>query len=259
MTSTESNPKKQRKPRKPAGKLPPSDGPPLLSGEETRELNHQQVAFLAEYLARPSAPAAAKAVGFHPVYGNMLLHKPEVLKALELARQRLVDRTTVDTPRVLRELARIAFFDVRDLWHPDGRMLEPWEYDDATAACVQSVEIEEIYEYEGQGKHRKKINVGRIKKVKLHPKMTALHDLAEHLGLLVKNVKMSGDVNVNHADRNQIDWDRLPLDLRMQVLDHWQRQLEGPKPGETVVNGSELKPAVEYGLKELSNGEGKRV
>lgn len=256
MAASEAKPKKKWKTGK--GKLPPSDDPPLLSGEETRELTPQQVAFLAEYLAEPNVTKASARVGLSSVWGRALLQRPALMNAMALARQRLVDRITVDTPRVLQELARIAFFDVRDLWHPDGRMKEPWEYDDATAACVQSVEIEELYEYEGQGKHRKKINVGRIKKVKMNSKMTALHDLAEHLGLLVKNVKMSGDVNVSHSDRGQIDWDALPLDLRMQVLEHWQRQMEGPPANETVVQPGELKPALEYGLKELSgSGEGK--
>jgi phage terminase small subunit len=43
--------------------------------------------------------------------------------------------------RVLLEIARLGFSDLRRLFHEDGRLKGPHEWDDDTAASISSIEI----------------------------------------------------------------------------------------------------------------------
>lgn len=49
----------------------------------------------------------------------------------------------VDTSALLREASRIAFFDIRKTYHPDGRVKLPHELDDDTAHAIQGFSIDE--------------------------------------------------------------------------------------------------------------------
>ncbi len=44
---------------------------------------------------------------------------------------------------LLREVARIAFFDIRKTYHPDGKVKLPHELDDDTAHAIQAFTIDE--------------------------------------------------------------------------------------------------------------------
>lgn len=76
------------------------------------------------------------------------------------------------------ELAKLAYFDLRQLYREDGSLKDPREWDDATAAAVASVEVFE--EFAGKRKDRKQI--GHTKKVKTWDKNRALDMLLRHLG-----------------------------------------------------------------------------
>ena len=57
------------------------------------------------------------------------------------------------------------------------------EWPDAIAACVASVEVEELFEWEGEGDDRKKTHIGYTKKVKFWDKNKSLDMIGRHLKL----------------------------------------------------------------------------
>ena len=106
--------------------------------------------------------------------------------------QSLSDREEFVRQGLLREFKRLSMFDARKLYRDDGTMKAPDEWDDDVASMVQSFEQEELYD--GVGKER--MEVGKIKKVKLWSKERALQMLAKNMGMLIERIDHSGKVTL---------------------------------------------------------------
>ena len=113
------------------------------------------------------------------------LKKPEIQCAIRAALSGEPAEITKDN--VLREYARIAFFDPRKLFRPDGTPKPIEALDDDTAAALVGIDVRE--EYEGAGEER--VFTGYTKKYKLANKMGALNSLARHMGLF--DAKQNGE------------------------------------------------------------------
>ena len=103
------------------------------------------------------------------------VHNPDLHIATLNDKARLEMELTVE--RVRRETARIAFFDPRKMFAPDGRPLAITELDDDTAAVINGLDV--LEEYEGSGEDRKL--VGHVKKYKILDKNNALDRAAKIL------------------------------------------------------------------------------
>ncbi len=91
-------------------------------------------------------------------------------------------RADVTQAMVVRELASIAFFDVRKLFNGDGSLKRVQELDDATAAALASIEVVDI----GPGGQME-----LSKKFKSPEKLKALDLLGTHLGMFAKKTEDS--------------------------------------------------------------------
>lgn len=160
------------------------------------KLTPKQRLFVGEYLVDLNATRAAKAAGYSEAtaysQGQRLLKDVEVASAIEQAMARREKRTEITADRVLQELSRLAFFDVRKLYRGDGSMKAPHELDDDCAAAVSSLETFEVFA--GVGDERQAI--GETKKFKLFSKDSALTLAMRHLGMLKDKVEHSGDVTI---------------------------------------------------------------
>ncbi len=143
-----------------------------------RDLTGKQRKFVSEYLIHLNATRAAIGAGYSPrsaadIGYTLLRRHGAVMAAIAQAMEERAQRTQVTTDRIVKELARIAFADIRSFaqWGPDGIGLRPLaEISDDDAAAVA-----EIY---GPGA------AGGRPKLKLHDKKAALELLARHMGLL---------------------------------------------------------------------------
>ncbi len=140
-------------------------------------LSVRKQAFVDQYLVDLNATAAAIRAGYAPKNANQagyrLLREPGIAAAIAVAQAERSKRTHVSADRVVRELARIAFSDVRKTvtWGPGGLVLRPSaEIDDDVAAAVSEVTEST------QGRQR-------TLKVKLIDKLAALRLLAAHVGV----------------------------------------------------------------------------
>lgn len=137
-------------------------------------LTHRQRLFVAEYLVDLNAAGAARRAGYSGKsagkYGPRLLLHPPVAEEVQrgmVARQERMARLEITQDRVVEELARVAFGDLRELaeWGPDGlRLRASDELSAAQAAVVCEVT-------EGSGRMR----------IKRHDKLKALELLGKHL------------------------------------------------------------------------------
>lgn len=163
------------------------------------KLTPKQQSFADEYLVDLNATQAAIRAGYSEKtagsQGFELLKKPEIADAIQSAMQERAERTGITQDRVLRELARIGFADIRkvvtwgntelrvtdssgedaiEVYH--GLALKAAdEIDDETAAAIAEV---------SQGRDGLKI--------KFHDKRAALVDIGRHLGMFKEKVEMTG-------------------------------------------------------------------
>jgi phage terminase small subunit len=146
------------------------------------DLNGRQAAIRAGYTVRRAEVTAAE-----------LLKNRKVSAYLQeklAARER---RTHITQDRVLQELARLAFFDIRRLYNDDGTMKKPTELDDETAAGLAGIDVVESSETtmeEGE----LKVTPLFTRKAKGFDKKGALELCMRHLGML--NDKLQVDATV---------------------------------------------------------------
>jgi phage terminase small subunit len=159
-------------------------------------LSAREAAFVRHYLAGRSGvlgngTQAAIAAGYASrsaaVQAHALLRKPKIQEALA-ARYARAD-ITVD--RVLEELRRVAFSDMRAFaeWGPDGLTLKASAdlADEAAPAVAEVIEHRRTRKVRsGGGKDSQTAQVveERHVRIKLHDKLQALTTIAKHLGVL---------------------------------------------------------------------------
>ncbi|MBT9513281.1 MAG: terminase small subunit [Acidovorax sp.] len=154
----------------------------------------KQAKFVAEYLISGNATQAALAAGYSPKtaykIGAENLKKPQIASLLEAKQSEIAARQDerlaameLTQARVQREIARIAFFDPRKMFHADGRPKDVTELDDDTAACIVGLDV--LEEWAGTGEDR--VLVGHVKKYKIANKNAALDQAAKILGLYEKD------------------------------------------------------------------------
>ena len=148
---------------------------------------HRIERFCQEYCIDSNATRSATAAGYSAKsacpQGSRLLRNGKVSKRIAEIQAEIATRNNVTVDRVLKEMARIAFFDPRAMFLEDGTPKAITELDDDTAAAIAGLEVEE--RFEGRGANRKL--VGTIKKYKVSDKGTALSNLARHLGMYNKD------------------------------------------------------------------------
>ena len=165
----------------------------LFFGKMARELSEKQKRFIEEYLVDLNAAQAAIRAGYSPKTAKEIgcenLTKPNISSAIAEAMAERAKRTEIDQDRVVLEIARLAFSDVRKLF--DGTRLKRMdEIDDATAAAISSVKVSTRQVGEGEVEH--------IAEIKFWPKTTALEQAGKHIGLFgADNLQKKPEVTQN--------------------------------------------------------------
>jgi phage terminase small subunit len=157
----------------------------------SKKLTPRQTLFVSEILIDGNAAQAAIRAGYAPKaakeQGYDLLTRPHIAEAVAAKRAKRLQRNEVTADRVLQELARIAFFDVRKALNPDGSMKPLDQLDDDTAAPIAGLDLAELRDEDGSP-------IGVLKKIKIAEKLRALEMLGRHLGMFNDKLKISGDV-----------------------------------------------------------------
>ncbi len=126
--------------------------------------------------------------------GSRMLGNVKVQEYIAGKQKEIEKRTEVTQDMVIKELAKIAFLDIRKLYTENGQLRNVADIDDDTAGAISSLET--LEEYDGYGDDREKI--GDTQKVKLLDKTKALELLGKHLG-------MFNDINVNMKNAIQVE------------------------------------------------------
>ena len=157
------------------------------------DLTPKQQRFVDEYLADLNATQAAIRAGYSPKTASQqsarLLGNVKVQQAVAEGQKAIRNKLDVSAERVILELARIAFADMRKAarWGDAVVLVPSDEIDDDTAAAVAEV-----------------TQTAHGPKVKLFDKRSALVDLGRHLGMFTDKVDVTtgGEPIREHSDRD---------------------------------------------------------
>jgi phage terminase small subunit len=139
-------------------------------------LTEREKRFIAEYLRDLNGQQAAARVGYAKSgaasQARRLLAKPAVESAVEKANAERSETKRITADRVMEELGRMAFSNMRDYvtWGPEGMELR----NDALLDEDQTAAVADV-EPKGNGK---------VARLKLYDKLAALNALARHLGMI---------------------------------------------------------------------------
>lgn len=130
--------------------------------------------------------------------GSRLLTKANIQEYVAEKMKEREQRTEVTQDMVIKELAKIAFFNPKNIFGDNNTLKDIVSLDDDIASVITSVET--LEEYDGYGEDREKI--GNTTKVKLADKMKALEMLGRHLGMFKDKVEV--DVKEKQEKKNTI-------------------------------------------------------
>lgn len=148
-------------------------------------LTDNQQTFVDEYLidkngtrAYLAAYPAVKKKEAAEVNASKLLRNTKVKQVVEEGLAAQQKRLEIEADEVLREVARIAFFDIRKLFNDNGAIKAISELDDDAAAAVRSIDVIQPKDAE----------TGVVRKIILWDKMSALDKLCKHFGLTPQKI-----------------------------------------------------------------------
>jgi phage terminase small subunit len=151
-------------------------------------MNDRQAAFVAAYLVHRNATKAAVVAGYSAKtassQGERLLRNVEIRAAIDSGLARLADKLEITAERVLRERARLAFFDPRKLLDADGNPIPLQDLDADIAAAIAGVDVTTQVSDDGSVKTT-------IRRYRLAGKEASLSALEKRLGLDQKPIRFT--------------------------------------------------------------------
>lgn len=186
--------KKKRKSPSSSSKAVKSPSNPSGQFDINKPLDNKEKRFVEEYIINLDPVKSAIAAGYsetvargkayswvvcESVSGNA---KPHVAHAIEEALRKRAERTEITADRVLKELAKLGFSNMKKFskWSGDHMdLVDSEELSDEDTACVQEIT-------------KTTNNSGSTIKIKLHDKKGALEQLGKHLKLFTEKHEHTG-------------------------------------------------------------------
>lgn len=119
--------------------------------------------------------------------GSRLLRNVKVKEYIDIRQKKLEEKSGVTQQRIIEELAKIAFADIRKAYDKNGNLRPIQDLDDDTAGAI--IGVESFEEYDGRGDDREYI--GDTKKIKMADKIRAAELLGKHLGMFKEKIEIS--------------------------------------------------------------------
>jgi phage terminase small subunit len=157
----------------------------------------KQQRFVQEYLTDLNATQAAIRAGYSAAtaaeIGRQNLGKLEVAEAIAASQTSRAERMEITADHVARAFARVGTSDVRKLFTEDGALKPIHELDDDTAAAISSIEVvTKVLPRSGDAP----VQIEYVHKIRTYDKVTALTQLARHLGMFQDKLAIEGKLSL---------------------------------------------------------------
>jgi len=171
-----------------------------------RRLTQKQRHFVQEYLVDLNATQAAIRAGYSErtahVQGPRLLGNVRVQVAIQEALKKREQRTEITQDRVLTELAKIGFADIRDYleYKTEKTVVAYGDDGEPIIDYRQVIDVIDSKNVDTSVIQEVSISKDGTFKFKLYDKQKALNDIGRHLGMFVDKTEVSG------PDGGPIQW-----------------------------------------------------
>ena len=177
------------------------------------ELKAKQKRFCEEYIVDLNATQAAIRAGYSEKtaysIGHENLNKPDIEIYIQELMQKRSDRTEITADMVLKELAKIGFGNIQNLYDEDGKMRQIHELEENVAATLQEVTEDSI----GEAVIKRKY--------KMADKKSSLELIGRHLKMFTDKIEHSGGIDLTTVDDEALT----------EEIEELQRQLDEAKGG----------------------------
>ena len=192
--------------------------------------NPQRERFAREYSRHGKGERAVVAAGYKvktwkqhgsssaSAFANLLLKDSKVLQRIQYIQENRARSADFAELKVLRELKRIAFADIRRLYDEHGNLKPVTEWDADIAAAVGEIQVEKLF---GQRESGRKGHIGYTVKVKTNDKLKALEKLMQYFSMITLPDEKT---NLTVNDNRQVNY-YLPENPR-----HAQPYRDQPEP-----------------------------
>jgi phage terminase small subunit len=140
--------------------------------------NPKHEIFCQEYVARFNGTQAAIKAGFSPKTADQqasrLLTKVKIKERVEELKVKREKRLEVTADKVIKEIARIAFFDTAKLYDENGNLLDIQDLDEDSAHAIAGIEFTS---------YGKDDNLKQVTKYRVNDKARMLELLTKHVSL----------------------------------------------------------------------------
>lgn len=164
-------------------------------------LTPTELRFIDEFMVDRKAEAAAIRAGYKPskarARSKELLVRPEIQAEIARRDMELNARTRVNMEEIILELKRMAFFDIRSLFNPDGSLRK--NVHELTEDEARALVNFDIITLDREGNYIVKLNPGN--------KLKALELLGKHLKMFTDTVQHTGTIVNYNADFGTDDED----------------------------------------------------
>lgn len=168
----------------------------------SKKLNDKQRQFAKEYIVDLNATQAAIRAGYSKktarIQGCKLLTHPNIAEFIQKLKEKRAAKLEITQDRVLQEMARVAFSDLRKTLTENGHLKNPDEWDDDTAAAISSMEV--VRNSRSGEDEDGNPEIEFTHKIKVYDKNSALEKLGRHLGMFNDKLDLTGDLNINVID-----------------------------------------------------------
>lgn len=160
------------------GKKPVKD-----AKKKVKKLTAKEENFCQTYLIDFNATRAAKAAGYSAnsatEIGAENLRKLHIQQRIYELREEMGKKFDVSRERIVQELAKLAYFDTKDLYDEEGNLLPIQTLPNSVSAAISGVEVNNTW---GRLIDGTPIVTGETKKVKLSDKRAAMELLTKIMG-----------------------------------------------------------------------------
>lgn len=161
-----------------------------------RPLDNRERTFLGEYLINLDPKRAAITAGYSETVACSKAYqwvsnskvKPHLFMAIEKAMALREKRTQITQDRVLKELAKAAFFDIRTLFDDKGDLVAVHKLKGDTAAAISNIDVTS-YMTEGG-------DLSTTSKFRILDKLRALELVGRHLKMFTDKIQFNGQLTI---------------------------------------------------------------
>lgn len=152
------------------------------------KLTPKQQLFVDEYIIDFNATQAAIRAGYSEKTANRiasrLLSKVDIQSAIQEAIDKRKERVEITQDDVVKEWAKLAFYDPRGFFDENKKMKHVSDLDDQTASAVAGMDVTRRFIGTSEEPEWEETT-----KIKLVDKRAALDSVAKHLGMFIDRIK----------------------------------------------------------------------